>query len=320
MSRRIQIVVLSVVLVLVAGVAAVRLTSAVQYNVAVAAVVNGEIIYATDLNTEVNGVLTQQIPVDPTGKERDKQRAQISPVILDAMIEQRLIMQAARSRGAVATDKQIDAQVTEIKGNFPSEQSFKDALTQRGLTMASLRDRLRTNLTVRNLLPLVTTVVIIDGEVEAYYRDHQKEFERPEQIHARHILLQSEVEAKFVLAKLQRGERFDVLARQYSQDPGSKEQGGDLGFLSRGTTVPEFEQAAFTLRPGQTSGIVKSQFGYHIIQTIEYKAGLPAQLNDAVRKQIRTQLLAKQQETAFGDWLKQLKAQAKIKRFDRLAK
>ncbi len=320
MSRGIQIVVLSVVLVLVAGVAAVRLTSAVQRNVAVAAVVNGEIIYATDLNTEVNGVLTQQIPVDPTGKERDKQRIQISPVILDAMIEQRLIMQAARSRGAIATDKQIDVQIQEIKGNFPSEQSFKDALSQRGLTMASLRDRLRTNLTVRNLLPLVTTIVITDGEVEAYYRDHQKEFERPEQIHARHILLQSEVEAKFVLAKLQRGERFDALARQYSQDPGSKEQGGDLGFLSRGTTVPEFEQAAFTLRPGQTSGIVKSQFGYHIIQTIEYKAGLPAQLNDAVRKQIRTQLLAKQQETAFGDWLKQLKVQAKIKRFDRPAK
>ncbi len=320
MRRRIRIVALSVILILVAGTATVWLTGAMQRNVAVAAVVNGEVIYAADLSTEVNAVLAQQVPVDPTGKEREKQRTQIAPVILDAMIEQRLIIQAARSRSAVATDKQIDAQIQEIKGNFPSELAFKDALTQRGLTMATLRDRLRTNLTVRNLLPLVTKTSVTDTEVEAYFRDHLKEFARPEQVHARHILLPSEAQAKLVLAKLQRGDRFDALARQYSQDPGSKDQGGDLGFLSRGTTVPEFEQVAFALRPGQTSGIVKSQFGYHIIQTLEYKAGLPAQLTDAVRDQIRAQLVSKQQETAFAEWLKQQKAQAKIKRFDRPTK
>ncbi len=320
MSRRIKFIVLGVVLTLAGGAAAVGLTRATQRNVQPVAVVNGEVISAVDLSSEVDAVLDQQFPQDPTGKEREKQRPEISQLVLDSMVERRLIMQAARSRGVVATDAEIDAQVKEIKGNFPSEQDFTNALKQRGLTMVSLRDRLRENLTIRKLIPLVATVTITDADVETYFRTHQKEFDRPEQVHARHILLQSDVEAKFVLAKLQRGERFDALARQYSQDPGSKEQGGDLGFLSRGATVPEFEQVAFTLRAGQTSGVVKSQFGYHIIQVVEHRAGQPAKLDDGVRKQIRAQLLSKQQETAFADWLKQQKGQAKIRRSDRPTK
>lgn len=320
MTFRMRNIVIGVVLVLVVGTAAVGLMRVVQRNVRPVAVVNGEVISSSDLTTEVNAVLEQQIPLDPTGKEREKQRGELSPIILDAMIEQRLIMQIARTRGAVATGTQVDAQVNEIKANFPSEQAFTDALKQRGLTMTSLRDRLRTNITIRNLTPLVTHITVSDADVEAYFRAHRKEFERPEQVHARHILVPSEVEAKFVLAKFQRGESFEALARQYSQDPGSKEQGGDLGFLSKGTTVPEFEQVAFALHPGETSGVVKSQFGYHIIQVSEHRASQPAELTDAVRTQIRSQLLSKQQETAFASWLKDQKAQAKITRSDRAEK
>jgi len=314
MNGRVRGIVIGTILVLLAGAVAVGLMRAVQQNVRSVASVNGEAISRAELAKEVNTVLEQQIPFDPTGKERDKQRRELAPVILDAMIEQRLIMQLARTRGAVATGAQVEAQVSEIKANFPSEQSFTDALNQRGLTMPSLRDRLRTNITIRNLMPLVTQITITDADVDTYFHTHQKEFDRPEQVHVRHILLQSDVEAKFVLAKLQRGEPFESLAKQYSQDPGSKEQGGDLGFLSRGSTVPEFEQVAFALRPGQTSSIVKSQFGYHIIQLIAHTPSQPAELNDAVRKQIRTQLLSKQQETRFAEWLKQEKAQARITR------
>lgn len=321
MKDRLRSIVIASLLVLLAAGVAVGVMRGVQQNVRpVAAIVNGEVISRAELTQEVNAVLEQQIPFDPTGKERNKQRPELTPIILDAMIEQWLIMQVARTRGVVATGAEIDSQVREIKANFPSEQSFTDALTQRGLTMASLRDRLRTNITIRNLMPLVSPTSVTDADVDAYFRTHKKEFDRPEQVHARHILVQSDVEAKFVLAKLQRGERFEALARQYSQDPGSKDQGGDLGFLGRGTTVPEFEQVAFTLRPGQTSGIVKSQFGYHIIQVLELKASQPAELTDAVRKQIRTQLLSKQQETQFAEWLKQQKAKAKIKRSDRAEK
>ncbi len=319
MSRRWKIVTLTIVLVVVGVAIAVAITLGMQRGTAVAAVVNGEVIYTNDLNTQVTA-LAQQYSIDLKSKDGEKQRAEISRIVLDQMIEQRLIMQVARSRGAVATDAQIDAQIQDIRKNFASADEFQAALVQRGLSLATLRDRLRTNVTIRNLLPQVTTSTVSEAEVDAYFRDHRKEFDHPEQVHARHILLESEVEAKFVLARLQRGEQFDALARQYSKDPGSKDQGGDLGFVNRGATVPEFDQAAFSLQPAQTSGIVKSQFGYHIIQVLAHKPAQPAQLDDDARKRIREQLLSKKQEAAFQEWLKQTKAQAKIKRFDQPTK
>ncbi len=319
MSRRWKIIALSLALVLAGTALAVAITFGMQRGTAVAAVVNGEVIYRNDLNNEV-AALARQYGIDLKSKDGEKQQAEITRIVLDQMIDQRLIMQVARSRGAVATDAQIDAQIQEIKRNFSSDDEFQNALAQRGLSITALRDRLRINVTIRNLLPQIAKASVTDAEVDAYFRDHRKEFDRPEQVHARHILLQSEVEAKFVLAKLQRGEPFEALARQYSTDPGSKEQGGDLGFVNRGATVPEFDQLAFTMQPGQTSGIVHSKFGYHIIQVLEHKVAQPAKLDDTVRKQIREQLLSKKQEGAFGEWLKQTKTHAKIKRFERPTK
>ncbi len=297
---------------------AVAITVGMQRGTAVAAVVNGDVIYTTELASEANA-LAQQYGVNLSSKTGEKQRAEISRAVLDQLIEQRLIMQLARGRGAVATETQIDARLQEIKRNFATEDAFADALKQRGLSVQKLRDRLRTDVTVRNLFPKVGTAAVSDEEVDAYFREHRKEFDRPEQVHARHILLASEAEAKLVAAKLQRGEKFEDLARQFSTDPGSKQQGGDLGFVNRGATVPEFDRVAFALQSGQTSGIVKSQFGYHIIQVLEHRAAQPTKF-DEVRDQIRAQLLSKKQEAAFGEWLKQMKAQANIKRFDQPTK
>jgi len=134
-------------------------------------------------------------------------------------------------------------------------------------------------------------------------------------VRVRHILVETEAEARFVLARLNRGERFQDLAKTLSKDPGSREQSGDLGFIGRGQLVPEFERVAFTLQPGQVSDVVKTQFGFHIIQMIERKTAQPSRL-EQVREQIRRQLLSKKQEGDFTAWLKLVKAQATIKRGD----
>lgn len=317
MGTRVKLIALTVVLILAGTALAVAVSIGIRRSAAVAATVNGEVIYQSALDTEVNAIAAQY-GIDLKGKDGDKQRAEITKIVLDQLIEQRLVMQEARRYNAVATDAQIDAQVEQIKRNFPSEAAFQAGLAERQLTMKDLRDRLRTNLTVQNLVEKVTQVNVTDVEIEQYFREHRSEFDRPEQARVSHILLQSEAEARFVLALLRRGEKFEDLAKRYSKDP-SREQGGDLGFISRGQVVGEFEKVAFSLPVGQVSDIVKTQFGYHLIKVTERRAPQAAQLAQ-VREQIKNQLLAKKRDAAFQAWLKQSKAKASIKRNDKPTK
>ncbi|HUZ04336.1 MAG TPA: peptidyl-prolyl cis-trans isomerase [Acidobacteriaceae bacterium] len=122
---------------------------------------------------------------------------------------------------------------------------------------------------------------ISDAEVQQYYNEHQKEFQVPEEVRVRHILVKvapnadaktdaaAKQKAEDILKQLQHGADFSALAKKESDDPGSKQQGGELGFLQRGTTAPAFDKMAFSLQPGQTSGVFKTQFGYHILQVEE---------------------------------------------------
>ena len=122
------------------------------------------------------------------------------------------------------------------------------------------------------------TITVPDTQVQEYYRTHEKEFAKPEEVKAAHILIrpatQDDAGWQAALAKANevyakataRGADFGALAKQYSEDPGSKDAGGDLGWFARGRMVKEFEDAAFSLKPGEISHPVKSQFGYHIIK------------------------------------------------------
>ncbi|HID86576.1 MAG TPA: post-translocation molecular chaperone, partial [Anaerolineae bacterium] len=126
-----------------------------------------------------------------------------------------------------------------------------------------------------------------------------------EQVHARHILLKTEEEARSVLERLEQGEDFEALARELSQDPGSREQGGDLGWFPRGQMVPEFDEIAFALPPGEISDVVQSSFGYHIIQVLEREED----------RELAPDLLRQQRENALNDWLREQSQSASIERF-----
>ena len=116
--------------------------------------------------------------------------------------------------------------------------------------------------------------------------------------------------AEALLAQVKGGADFAALAKKESEDEGSKATGGDLGFFGRGRMVPEFETAAFAMQPGQTSDLVRSQFGFHIIRVIEKKAGATRPL-DEVRPQIQEQLAQQQADLQVGD--RAAPAEARIK-------
>jgi peptidyl-prolyl cis-trans isomerase D len=150
-------------------------------------------------------------------------------------------------------------------------------------------------------------VVVPANDIQRHYNDNIAQFQTPEQVHATHILLKTEGKdeavvkkrAEALLAQVKSGADFADLAKRESEDEGSKENGGDLGFFGKGRMVPEFETSAFAMQPGQTSDLVRSQFGFHIIRVLEKKAASTRTL-DEVRPQIQEQLaqqLADQQVT-----------------------
>jgi len=153
-------------------------------------------------------------------------------------------------------------------------------------------------------------VKVSDEEAESYFTAHPKEF-KTAKVRAKHILVGSEQEAQAILERLKRKEKFEDLARKLSLDRTSGEKGGDLGDFGHGQMVPEFEQTAFTLKPGETSGVVKSSFGYHIIKVVDrQEAPLPRFAE--VKEQLRQRLLREKQQKRFDEWVASLRKVAKV--------
>jgi peptidyl-prolyl cis-trans isomerase C len=153
-------------------------------------------------------------------------------------------------------------------------------------------------------------VKVTDEDAKKYFEANKDKFKEPEKIMAYHILVDNEAEAKDILAKLKGGADFAALAKEKSKCP-SKEKGGELGLLGKGQTVPEFEQAAFALQPGQLSDVVKTQFGYHIIKVTE-KQPEKIMAYDTVKDQLKQMLVSDKQKERFEAILKDLKDKNKV--------
>lgn len=149
-----------------------------------------------------------------------------------------------------------------------------------------------------------------DQEVAEYYNQHKAEFAQPERWRVSQILLPTEVQAKEALDRLGRGESFGAVAQELSQDP-SKTKGGDLGYFSRGQLIQEFEEAVFQLKVGQTSGVVKTSLGYHVIYLADHQPPQQRGLGD-VREQIVQDLQSRRGRSRVDQFVGQLRRQAHV--------
>ena len=157
-----------------------------------------------------------------------------------------------------------------------------------------------------------------DAEVQQYYEQHINDYRVDEQVKVRHILIAvnnpnddaaAKAKAQSILDQLHHGADFAKLAKEYSDDPGSKSQGGELGWIKHGVTVPEFDQTAFSLQPGQLSGLVRTKFGYHIIQT-EAKQPAHTRPLDEVKAEITATLTRQNEAQAEQAFAQQLSSEA----------
>jgi peptidyl-prolyl cis-trans isomerase C len=157
-------------------------------------------------------------------------------------------------------------------------------------------------------------IEVSDSEVQRYYKEKETHFTEPQEIKIRHIVVNSEPVLREVLTKLGRGESFEKLAFTYNIDK-SRETGGDLGYIRRGQLTPsfaQFEEAAFSLRKrGEVSEVVRTPFGYHLIQLLE-RRGTALRPFNQVKENIRFFLQAKKRQDAYLEYLKEAKSRAKI--------
>ncbi len=257
-----------------------------------AALVNGQSIYLSEYERELGQYEASLLSrgVDPSSPEGQESLVQARDWILNVMTEQVLTEQAATEAGIIVSDAEVDAYMQEMVAENGGEEAFRAKLAEWGETYEDAWREVRAQLIGMAMMQRV----IEDVPTVA------------EQVHARHILVDTSQEAERILTQLQAGADFAVLARAYSQDTSTRESGGDLIFFPRGILVaPEVEEAAFALQPGQFSGVVTSALGYHIVQVVERDPARPVKPED----------LRLLQDRAVQEWVEELWAQAVVQRF-----
>ena len=289
------------------------------------AVVNGTIITQGELDRVLDYELRraaqsgQQIP--------DAQMPKIENSILDSLIVSELLFQESKKQGIQVKPETVTEQLTIVKQRFPSEAEFKKALDENKLTESKIKADIKRDMAIQQLIDkeVDQKVKITDEEGKTFYDTNPQLFQQPEQVKASHILIkvdegaseENKAEArkkiKEIQQKVQKGEDFAELAKTYSEGP-SAPRGGDLNFFGRGQMVKPFEDAAFSLEPNETSDIVETKFGYHLIKVVDKQPAKKiayADVQDRINKHLKDQKLRTERQLYFD----KLKKDAKIEKF-----
>jgi parvulin-like peptidyl-prolyl isomerase len=225
------------------------------------------------------------------------------------LVQRAEFAQKAKDLDVDISDKQIDDRLTQIKKQYfgGSDSKYKKQLQQQGLTEEQVRDDIEAQLVSEAIFKKVTEdVKVTDADIKKYYDDHKTQYGVPEQREIAHILVKKKAQADSLYTQIQNGANFAALAKKYSQDPGSKNQGGKLT-ISKGQTVAPFDQTAFLMRTGQVSHPVKTEFGYHIIKALgPIKAARTTPFSE-VKESIRQQLEQTKKNESMTKWVNDVK-------------
>jgi peptidyl-prolyl cis-trans isomerase C len=235
-----------------------------------------------------------------------------------------VLLQETKSRNITVTDADLSARIDELKKQFPSEEEFTKALAARNMTVDALREEARSEIAVSKMMQAEVSpqIKIQDGDIKAFYDKNPQQFQEPESFRASHILIRVDLSATEaqkkearariagLLQQVQQGADFAAIAKANSQD-GSAPNGGDLNYFRKGQMVAPFQQAVEALKVGEVSGVVETQFGYHIIKLTDRKAARIVPLAE-VSPRIGQFLMMREQQQKAGSFVESLKAKSKI--------
>ncbi len=240
--------------------------------------------------------------------------------VIQSFVDRNVMMEAAQQKDIVVEEGEIDEVVEQVKGTVPEDVNFDQALAQMGMTEPELREEIKREIMVQKLVEnkLETLPEVGEDQAQAFYEDRKEQFTRKDSAEVRHILVKVEegadketleakkAEAERLRKKLKEGAEFAELAKAHS-DCGSARSGGNLGLIEKGRTVPAFEKAAFSQETGKIGPVVKSKYGYHIIEVLnKNEAGTLA--FEEVKEDIINHLGRSQKQEAISAYIEELKS------------
>lgn len=270
--------------------------------------VNGESILIKDYDARV---AEAQKTYEKQGMKFDTEEGkaalpQIKSQLLDRMIEGKLIAQEVKNQKLNPEDAKVKEQEDIIKKNIGDDAKFQDTLKQQGMTEAELKNFLTVYEKVTGDIKEIS-----DTDAKAFFDKNVANYTQPESVTARHILVKTEDEAKAIITQLTGGADFAQLAKDKSIEPGAKESGGELGTITKGQMVPEFETAVFAQKAGTFSTTpVKTEFGYHVILAETHTLAVAPDY-EKLKDRVKEDALNAAKDTKFQTYFDDLRKKAK---------
>jgi parvulin-like peptidyl-prolyl isomerase len=282
-------------------------------NKNVVAKVNGEAITTQALDQQLEQ-LKKQYPNMFTGADGEGRLLDFKQRLLDNIINQKLVEQAAKDKGIKVSDEDVQKQIDQLKAGFKDQAQFDEALKSAGMSVDGLKLQIRNQLVTQKLIEsLASNAKISDADIQAYYDKNKEQFFQKAAKKASHILFKPEdkANAEKVLAEVKAGGDFAALAKKNSVDTATQSKGGDLGWPST-AYVPEFQAALDKLKKGQTTAaLVQTPFGWHIIRVTDERAGVQQPIAE-VKAQIEQIIVQQRKGDAYQTFLDDLRKKAKI--------
>jgi len=311
---------------LVAAMLSLAFLSAAAYsNVVdgVAIVVNKDMILVSQIN-EAMMPLMQEYRTKYSGEELKKKIDDLRKTVIDQAIETKLILQVAKAQKVKADEKDIDTRMEVVKKRFPSEDTFLQALTARGLTMREYRNQVAEQVLVQATIKQVLDpeIRVSDNEIQTYYDSHPDEFITEPQIQLAQIFLkipsgstleeidQLRQKAEQLRILIEDGVDFSELARKYSEGP-YRDKGGMVGLVGSKDILPELKDIAMSLKAGEVSPVIQTSYGLHILKVIETIPARKVTLKEATPN-IEERLSETKRNEKYKTWIKKLRQDAFI--------
>lgn len=263
------------------------------------------------------------------GWDKSQVPAQALPSIQKEIVQQlvmkELLLKQAGTGDKKKIDEELNKQIDTITQRMGGKDKLEKQLAEQGLSLATLKKDMEDQLIIRDFIEksIPTPADPSQAEIQAFYDQNKERFTRPDMVQASHILIlvpegsdatvkaAKKKIAEDALARVKKGEDFAVVAAAVSEDPGSKNQGGDLGLFGRKQMVPEFEAVAFSTKTGDVSKVFETPYGYHFLKVTDKKSAGTVSLEEAA-PQIKQYLVNMKRAQELQTFLKKMESDANI--------
>lgn len=233
--------------------------------------------------------------------------------ILGQLILKALVEQQAKQEGVKVSNEELNEEIMAVQQKFQNEYQFQLALMQYGMTLEQFREETRYNLLLEKLR--TKDIIVSDKEVQDYYEENKEYYTVPVQYRLSHIIVSEEDVAKDILSQLEKGQDFATLAKAKTEDAEGKDNGGDLGYFEEDGLPKVFKDEVLKLNVGQNTDVIKSQYGYHIVQLTE-KLDAKQLAFDEVKSHVE-RLVKLEKAVSESDYIRQLREKSKITIIDK---